>query len=66
MKQLFTTIGIIGIIATILTGLTSFSNTTRDFAMPFIIVGILLSIIIIEIGICFSKKGEKDDTKDEK
>lgn len=57
MKKIFFGLGIIGIIATIITGLTSFSNTTRDFAMPFIVIGILLSIIVIGIGYVLDSHG---------
>ncbi len=59
MKEKFTLIGIVGIIATVITGLTSFSNNTSDFAVPFIVLGILLSVIIIELGYLFDDLRKK-------
>lgn len=60
-KQIFIGLGILGIIVTIFTGLSSFSHNTRDFSIPYIVIGILLSLIIIEIGNTFDLDGGKKD-----
>lgn len=48
---IFKGIGVLGIIATLITGLTAFHNATNDFRWPFMVVGILLSVIIIELAV---------------
>ena len=40
-------VGVLGIIATLITGFTAFHNTTNDFRWPFMVVGILLSVLIL-------------------
>lgn len=56
---IFKGIGILGIIATLITSFTSFSNTTNDFRWPFMVVGILLSVIIIELAVIHENRDSK-------
>ena len=56
---IFKGIGILGIIATLITGFTAFHNTTNDFRWPFMVVGILLSVIIMELAV-------NDESRDSK
>jgi hypothetical protein len=53
-----------GIIATIITGLTAFSNKTADYIAPFIVLGVLISILIVELGSIYKKMEERKDDKE--
>ena len=56
---IFKVIGVLGIIATLITGLTAFHNTTNDFRWPFMVVGILLSVIIMELAVIHENRDSK-------
>ncbi|HJH61900.1 MAG TPA: hypothetical protein IAC84_01300 [Firmicutes bacterium] len=43
-------VGIIGIVVTFLTAVTSFSHNTMDFQIPFLLIGVLLSLCITGLG----------------
>ena len=45
--------------ATLITGFTAFHNTTNDFRWPFMVVGILLSVIIIELAVIHENRDSK-------
>lgn len=56
---IFKGIGALGIMATLFTGFTAFHNTTNDFRWPFMVVGILLSVIIIELAVIHENRDSK-------
>ena len=56
---IFKGIGILGIIATLITGFTAFHKTPNDFRWPFMVVGILLSVIIIELAVIDENRDSK-------
>ncbi len=43
-------VGIIGIVVTFLTAVTSFSHNTMDLQIPFLLIGVLLSLCITGLG----------------
>lgn len=63
-----TIIGIAGIIASVFASLLSFTSNFGDFRVPFIVMGVILSFIVIGLGeILFHLKGGfKDDDENKK
>ena len=53
-----------GIIVTIITGLTAFSHKTADYIAPFIVLGVLISILIVELGSIYKKIEERENDKE--
>ena len=66
--KIFSVIGILGIIATLIISVTEFSSSDYALRAVFVVVGILLSIVIVALGVLIDLiekhlnkgKGEKD------
>lgn len=56
--------GILGVIATFFVTFMSFSSETIDFQIPFLLIGVLLSLCVIGIGKIITVITKKGDNKE--